>query len=380
MNETFTAQTRSSRSKSNLLSCVIGGLFVAACGSDDAAPQGGSTSTTDASAETTEAAEPSSTSADGTTEAIDESGSGSSGGAVGPDGQWVTLAPMAGGPRQETAVVALEGEVYVLGGIAGDLSISAAVEAYDPKTKAWRNVAELPVAMHHLNAAVVDGRIHVVGFLTGFDFAVDGRGFTYDPGADEWVEAEAMPVGTERGASGMAVLEANIFVLGGLREGTAVTDAWVFDCSVDQWFPIADLPAPRDHMVAGVIGELVYVAGGRDGTISGHSDRLLIYDPQTDEWSDGPSMPTSRGGQAGAVRGRQLFVAGGEGNADAETGVFESWEVFEPDVGWTVLAPMPTPRHGTGAAVLGDIVFIPGGATTEAFGAVDTHEAWFINP
>ncbi|MEM7153893.1 MAG: kelch repeat-containing protein [Myxococcota bacterium] len=377
MNETFTGATRSSRPTTNLLSCVIGGLIVAACGSDDGAPAGGSTSTGTTTSETTEG---SSTTTDGTTEAIDETGSESSGGPSSVDGQWVTFAPVAGGPRQETSVVALEGEVYVLGGIAEDLSISAAVEAYDPTMEAWRNVAELPVPMHHPNAAVVDGRIHVVGFLTGFDFAVDGRAFAYDPSADTWTETTPMPVGTERGASGMAVIDQTIFVIGGLREGTAVTNAWAYDCTADLWLPMADLPQPRDHMVAGAIGDLVYVAGGRDGTIEGHSDRLFIYDPANDEWSEGPPMPTSRGGQAGAVRGRQLFVAGGEGNAGAATGVFESWEVFEPDVGWTVLDPMPTPRHGTGAAVLGEIVFIPGGATTEAFGAVDTHEAWVINP
>ena len=41
---------------------------------------------------------------------------------------------------------------------------------------------------------------------------------------------------------------------------------------------------------------------------------------------------------------------------------------------------MPTPRHGTGAASVGNAVFVPGGADHQGFGAVATHEAYFVAP
>ena len=72
-------------------------------------------------------------------------------------GRWETRATIASGPRQETAVVALGGEVYVLGGFDGSGRVVATVEAYDPRADRWRSVADLPLAMHHANAAVVDG-------------------------------------------------------------------------------------------------------------------------------------------------------------------------------------------------------------------------------
>ncbi len=315
---------------------------------------------------------------DGSTAADGASGTSSGGLGEGPDGEWVTLAPLVGGPRQEDAVVALDNEVYVLGGFVQGAAVVPTVEAYNPGTGSWRAVADLPVPMHHAQAASVEGRIYVLGFLTGLNFAEDGRGFVYNPINNTWSDVPPMPAGTERGAGAVAVVGGVVFVMGGLRETETVADAWLYDTVGQVWAPMADLPEPRDHMVAGAIGDQVYVVGGRDGAIAGHSDRMFIYELVSDSWSEGPPMPTSRGGHAGAVMGGRLYVGGGEGNGAAPSGVFAEWEVFEPGMGWTTLTPMVTPRHGTGAAAIGTTVFIPGGADTEAFGAVSTHEAWVV--
>ena len=60
-----------------------------------------------------------------------------------PDGAWSTRPSIPSGPRQETAVVELDGLVYVLGGftLAG---ITDLVEAYDPATDTWSETAPLP--------------------------------------------------------------------------------------------------------------------------------------------------------------------------------------------------------------------------------------------
>jgi hypothetical protein len=86
-------------------------------------------------------------------------------------------------------------------------------------------------------------------------------------------------------------------------------------------------------------------------------------------------MLTPRGGCAAATLGDRTFVFGGEGNAALPSGVFPELEAYTPD-SWEALEPMPTPRHGTGAAELDGVIYVPGGATMQAFGAVDTHEAY----
>ena len=296
----------------------------------------------------------------------------------GPEGQWQTRASLVEA-RQETGVAALGGEIYVVGGFTPD-GLVPRVEVYDPVDDAWRRAADFPdPAVHHANTAAVDGRLWVAGHLSGLGFGAVGRTYAYDPQTDAWTEHAAMPVGTERGGSGVAVLGARIYVLGGLRGGQSVADAWTYDTASDTWAPIEPLPGPRDHLVAAGVDGKVYAIGGRSGGIGGHVPDVDVYDAAAGTWSAGPAMPTSRGGMAAAVVSRWIFVAGGEGNADDPTGVFPEFEVLDTASGtWTSLPAMPSPRHGMGAAAVGNVVYVPGGADVQALGAVATHEAWVL--
>jgi N-acetylneuraminic acid mutarotase len=276
-------------------------------------------------------------------------------------------------------VVALGGEVYVVGGFTPQ-GVVPTVEIYDPSANAWRSGADFPdPAVHHANAAAAGGRLWVTGYLVSLQFTTVGRVFSYDPNADAWTEHDPMPTATERGASAVAVVDAAIYVLGGLRSGAPVADAWRFETATEQWTPLPDLPSARDHLVAAAVDGKVYAIGGRGGAISSHTPRVDVFDPAAGAWSEGPPLPTSRAGMAAAAVGSFVFVAGGEGNPDAASGVFAAFEVLDTTTGtWMVLDPMPAPRHGTGAAAVGATVYIPGGADQEAFAAVDTVEAWTL--
>src|SRR5688572_2248659 len=60
------------------------------------------------------------------------------------DSDWEALADLAGGDRQETAVVELDGKIYVIGGFTGGLEIVGEVEVYDPASDSWGVAASLP--------------------------------------------------------------------------------------------------------------------------------------------------------------------------------------------------------------------------------------------
>lgn len=315
--------------------------------------------------------------------AIAPLGCGGDGGGRGSSGgEWVARADMPGGPRQETAVVQVGGEVFVLGGFDATGTILARVEAYDPANDTWRDIPDLPVAMHHANAAVADGKIIVAGFLTGMGFVADGRCFAYDPIANEWTDREPMPVGTERGASGVAAIDERVYVIGGLRDGGAVADVSDYDVLANTWTPLEALPAARDHLGSAAIDGILYAVGGRNGTVGGHVAELLAFDPAgAGTWVSRAPMPTSRGGISAAALGGRLYVFGGEGNPDDPRGVFDAAEAWEPATdAWTELAPMTTPRHGTGAAAVNDRIWVPGGADEELFAAVATNEAYVPEP
>ena len=288
---------------------------------------------------------------------------------------WATLPPLPGGARQETGVVSVDGELWVLGGFDAGGRIVARVEIYDPLAGEWRRGPDLPLPLHHANVAVLDGTVYVAGFLSGPSFAADGTVFALEP-SGSWERRRSMPEGTHRGASGVTVAGGKLYVAGGFR-GSAVDDFSAYDPATDRWTVLADLPVAADHLVAGAIDGIVYAAGGRGGSIASHRPRLDAYDPAIGRWSARASMPTSRAGAAAAVLDGRLYVFGGEGNGADATGVFSETESYDPSEDrWRTHAPMRTPRHGTGAAAVGGTIHVPGGADVEGFGAVAVTEAF----
>lgn len=278
--------------------------------------------------------------------------------------------------RQETAVVALNGEVIIVGGITGTRETVATVEAYNPSTKKWRTLADLPAKMHHANVAAYKGKLYVLGFLAP-SFSADGRCFVYDPQTDKWSTIAEMSRETRRGASAVAVIGDKIYVAGGLRGIRSVTDLTAYDPAKDSWETLAPIPTDLDHLAGGPINGLFVLAGGRHGGISSHIKKTFTYDPNSNKWEEKAEMPTSRGGTAAAVYKGRLYVFGGEGNKADGTGVFDQVESYELSTNtWRQHPPMKDPRHGTGAATIGDKIYIPGGADVQAFGAVDTVDAY----
>ncbi len=287
---------------------------------------------------------------------------------------WSALAPLADGPRQETAVVALNDRIYVLGGFIDSQTIVSRVEAYDPKSDTWADSAPLPRPLHHPNAAVVEDRLYVVGALVGTQFAALGDVYRYDPGTNAWTQLTSMPPGTQRGAGAAAVIGTKIYVAGGYRQGS-VADFSAYDTATDTWEILPSLSELRDHLVGGAVGDKIYAIGGRrNGALRANVDE---FDPSSATWTSGTPMLTARAGCAAAVISERIYVAGGEGNRSVQSGVFPQNEVYDPARDrWDSLQPMLTPRHGTGGAALNGLLYVPGGATQQGFGAADNNEAY----
>lgn len=286
---------------------------------------------------------------------------------------WAAAAPLAIGPTQETSVVAVDGKIYILGGFQ-DLTITSAVQIFDTATCTYSAGPELPMPVHHINAAVIDGTIVIGGALQGGNFAAIGDTWTWNPATDAaWNVRTSMPAGTQRGAGVAGAIDGKLIVAGGLRGG-AVSDASSYDLALDAWTALPPLPVPRDHACGGVIDGKLYVAGGRMTSIPSTSTATFEFTPGG-VWETKAPMITGRGGSACGVIDDRLIVVGGEGNPAAASGVFPQVEAYAPaGDAWESLDPMVTPRHGMGAAASGGRLYVPGGADVQGFGAVATHE------
>ena len=285
---------------------------------------------------------------------------------------WNDAPPVEGGPLQETAVVAVDGFIYVLGGFAG-LEITDAVRVYGTESQTWSEGPRLPAPVHHATATVHDGTIYVLGMLETGGFAVSGATWAWTPGIDAtWRVRASMPAGTERGAAVAGTVGSKIVVAGGFR-GAAVVSALLYDPVADEWAVGPDLPDPRDHACGGSLDGILYVVGGRRIDTSDVKRSVFKFDGV--EWLQPLPMPTARGGAGCGFVGRELIVVGGEGNPEAASGVFSETEALDVDnFTWRTLTPMPHPRHGMGATGWGDSLYVPGGADVAGFGAVDTFE------
>jgi hypothetical protein len=279
-------------------------------------------------------------------------------------------------------VVALRGEVVVMGGFNGLGAVVPVVEAYDPVDDRWRRLADLPTPVHHANAAVVGGKIIVAGFLVGVEFSPDGRVFIYDPDADEWTTGASMNDGAQRGACGVAVDDdgdgGGVLLFGGSAGGSSARVSR-YDVAADTWTELTDMPDALDHLGAGTVDGRVIVVGGRTNGLQNHTTSTFELDRAANdgegEFIERAAMPTARAGFGVSVLDGEVLVAGGEGNADSDVGVFAETEAYDvASDSWRSVVNMRTPRHGMGAAVVNGAFYVPGGADRQQFAAVDIVE------
>jgi len=286
-----------------------------------------------------------------------------------PAWQGRTAAPTA---RQEVASTVADGRVWVIGGLTA-AGASAVVESYDPAGDRWAPGPPLPVALHHASAASYLGEIVVMG---GFQAA----GSLYDRPSDRvlalragaWVDLPRLR--RPRGAGAAAVV-GDLLVLAGGRNGAAlIGPTEIFDGS--DWRDAEAIPTRRDHLSAASDGRSLFTVGGRFLSPGALSAALERFDPASGAWERLPAMPTARGGQGAAMSGgNRLVVVGGED----PSGVYAEVEAYDvASQRWTALPPMPSPRHGMAVERVGAQVLALGGGT--AYGVAPSAVAEALVP
>ena len=301
--------------------------------------------------------------------------------------EWTELPPIKDGPRQEESVVAVGTDLYIIGGIPQQLPYPTLnkVEVFSTVTKRWRSAAPLPCTLNHGNAAVVDGKIYILGGLNGTsNWAAVGNGYEYDPRNNTWTHLPFMPNRTARGASAVGVHGSTIYIAGGLLDLDLITYAQPscatvssYDTKTQEWTKLPSLPEGRDHVGGAIIGDVFYVVGGRFNGVQNVRDTVFAMDVTSPQkrWIEKATMPTARGGLSTAAVGSRIYTFGGEGLRNVtENGVYSNVEVYDTITDkWEILSPMPFPRHGTNAATMGCSIYIPGGGNVTTASAQDTN-------
>ncbi|MEU9335637.1 kelch repeat-containing protein [Streptomyces sp. NPDC048290] len=264
---------------------------------------------------------------------------------TGAQGQWRARTPMPQA-RGEVGAAVLDGRLYVVGGTlqqddSAPVWASDVVTGYDPRTDRWSTHAPLPRPLTHVAMAALGGRLYAIaGFTDAVHLNPQPVAYVYDPAADQWSRLPDLP--EKLGSVAVAAVDGRLHVIGGRDSRSVVT--------------IADPPISLGY-----------------GTVNSH----FVYDPRLRRWSTARRLPGEARDHVGvAVLGCDIHVFGGR-VADV-TDNLPRHDVYHTRTGrWSTAAPLPVPRSAGAAVVLdGRIVYAGGecGSGGDTFGDVTVYD------
>jgi hypothetical protein len=238
---------------------------------------------------------------------------------------------------QHAGGAALHRRLYVVGGEVRRAPIRT-VQRYGPGTNRWHTRASLPARRSRVGVVAADGRIYAIGGLAP-DLGPSRSLFRYNPSSDHWGSRTPLPTALSgvAAATGLANGHETIFVFGGRDDrGRPRDSVLAYDTATDGWTALTPMPAALTDASAVRIGHVVFVLGGVDASGSA-STRLFAYDVATDTWAAAASMRSNTFGPIGAVAGRdgRIYAIGLDWSGrrvDAYDPATDGWSGSPPDL------------------------------------------------
>jgi N-acetylneuraminic acid mutarotase len=187
-------------------------------------------------------------------------------------GTWSELPPMKLARGGDAAAV-IGDKLYVVDGgpqffgVADPPPPYARLEIFDFKTRTWSTGAPPPVAVHHVNATALGGKLYMAGGRVDTE-AATADFLSYDPARDRWTRLPDLPQG-KVGSAGVVAAGGRIVVFGGDDEvgwedggGSVSAAAWAIDPQTQDWTRLPDLHIERHAFGAAVAGNRIYAIAG----------------------------------------------------------------------------------------------------------------------
>ncbi len=192
------------------------------------------------------------------------------GGCAAPGAVWMYLPeedvwqPAASLPQAlcDSALAPADGRLYLFGGWDGQ-AVSAAVWAYDPAADAWKAAGSLPTALRGASAVPLEGQLLLIG---GQDSPAVWQ---FDPqnasqGQSAWKARADLPQARTRSAA--AVLAGQVYLFGGNLKDGSPAPALQYSPAQDRWSPV-EAPAGLEGGTPGLaaVETDLHLLGGLSG-------------------------------------------------------------------------------------------------------------------
>ena len=263
--------------------------------------------------------------------------------------------------RPGAGASAVNGKIYLVGGTSNTGytfgSRMALVDVFDPATQEWYE-PNTPLATYNCiggNLVAADSKLY---YLNGVGQDVNESVWEYAPGANEWTEVAANPVGRESGVA--AVWNGKIIESGGYAGGAATGDTQLFDPATASFQVLTPDPTAAIFACGSVVGNGFYVFGG--STTAGDLLKTARkLDLNTNTWSSLPDLPVTLDYCSAVTLNNKIYIVGGEDNS-SDNQLLNAPVIFDPAANsYSTGAGMPVPVFGPSATVYNGYVIVHGG-------------------
>ena len=271
--------------------------------------------------------------------------------------------------RHEAGLAVVDHQIYLIGGRRINPT-----SIFNTENQQWSQGAPTPIELHHFQPVTHDGKIYIVGALTGKwpnEKPVE-RVIIYDPKLDEYEWGHDIPKHRQRGGAGAVVFNNKIFIIGGIVNGHMDGyKPWFdeYDPATGLWTALADSPHARDHFQAVMVNKKLYAFAGRTSSKRTNQDMDLtvahgdIYDFDKQKWlqtSSDTEIPTMRAGNGAFVWNKQVVIGGGE--SMSQVSAHNEIEAFDTQLKkWKSWPNLNQGRHGTGFVIVNGYVYTASG-------------------
>jgi len=255
--------------------------------------------------------------------------------------KWFDLPDMLHG-RKGHSTVLCNGVLYSIGHHSVfSQEGSRLVQCLVPGGSAWNTRASLPRGSCFSAAVALQGQVYVLGGIhhENDGTMVSARVSRYNPAVDKWYPVTSM--NCARQGLCAVVLDGNILAIGGRGvDDTFLRTVERYEPQQDRWILVDSMVKRRCFASAAVVSGRVLVVGGRENDHdSGILDCCEMYDPTSDQWTVEPGrLNTARCAAGIGALANRVFVFGGESEEDALDSV-ECWDVEVRQ--WTIATHMP---------------------------------------
>lgn len=271
------------------------------------------------------------------------------------------------------------GTLFLIGGVEANESPSECpILSYNIKGNTWNQTKTLPVHRYGHKAVFLDGYIYIIGGFENFspmnlEKAASRSCFWFEVCSGRW--GIMAPLNNTRAYHGLAVLDDNIYVVGGVDSANRLLSCLErYDKETDEWTKLSgELYSPRMAMGFCSHKRQLWVAGGivQIGRRTCSTAYVEVYNPETEKWSFAVNfLPSPRSCLTLVECGDALYAVGGllshrSGTRRIFTTVEDTLVFMDERNTWINRAPMPNARHSTVAVAHDGMILIIGGRQAE---------------